>query len=668
MSSKIPRVLLIGAGRFGKEHLKTLQNLEKDARVQLAGVVVASEESSGRIAEHFGVSATTQLTAELLRGVDGVDIVTPSSTHAELARRCLRHTNVLVEKPLAMTLRQAESLRGAARRSKRKLMVAQVYRFHPVIRRLRELTGRTKRRPRLIIGRLVNPSEEGVEKYEANLEFLHLFDIVDYLFGVMPKSNIGRLRGGAHLISLKYPGEMKAVFTIGWEGTEKQRVLELVYEDRRLICDLAENVIHEYRPDGMQLYPCHGHPRPLYAELATFASVIGGNNVDFPDARIGARIVDIATRAKPKQYRRRPRIAIIGGGIFGSTCALELSKFCDVRLFEQRNALLSGVSFLNMWRHHAGFHYPRSPATVQEIQDARDDFMSEYADAVVSDFPSYYCTSIDGMEIPRERFLAFCDTNGLNYSHKQPPPDIVDLEQISLCVETDEGVYDMPRFKEIVEQRLRREGNINVSLETEVINGKIQDDGQKILRFRDRNGTHEKSFDYVVNATYSNWNLMSNWFGFPVKRLRFDLLELLVLRMPVKKISVTILDGPFTTLVSMGRDGLFMLEQVHDCTLRRTVTSDGLPPKWKHFESNRANIMTHSTRYLPILKKAEIVESRFGMRAVQAFSDDFDGRPTVVTDHGFGCWTLLGGKIITCVSNAREVATSIRLEQGMISP
>jgi hypothetical protein len=71
-----------------------------------------------------------------------------------------------------------------------------------------------------------------------------------------------------------------------------------------------------------------------------------------------------------------------------------------------------------------------------------------------------------------------------------------------------------------------------------------------------------------------------------------------------------------------------------------------------------------SSRYMPILKDAEVVESRFATRAVNAFARDFDARPTVIRGHGFGCWSILGGKIITCVSNAREIAGVIRSEQA----
>jgi hypothetical protein len=139
---------------------------------------------------------------------------------------------------------------------------------------------------------------------------------------------------------------------------------------------------------------------------------------------------------------------------------------------------------------------------------------------------------------------------------------------------------------------------------------------------------------------------------------------MLVLELDLPRVSVTVLDGPFTSLLSMGRGNRFMLSHIHQSVLKSAVTTDGAPPAWGTFGSNRAGLVRHASRYIPAVARAPVVESRYGVRAVHAHSEDFDGRPTVVTDHGFGCWSVLGGKIITCVRNAREIAVKIRCATG----
>jgi hypothetical protein len=166
-----------------------------------------------------------------------------------------------------------------------------------------------------------------------------------------------------------------------------------------------------------------------------------------------------------------------------------------------------------------------------------------------------------------------------------------------------------------------------------------------------------------VNATYASRNLFAQWFGFPIEPLRFDLYELLVVRLPIPQICVTILDGPFTSLTGTGQDNEFMLSHIHHSVSRSVIPDDGMPPTWSGLVSNRENMLRHSSRYLPILQKATDLRSCWLTRAVNAFARDFDARPTVITDHGFGCWSVLGGKVITSVSNAREIARAIRAEQ-----
>jgi len=224
---------------------------------------------------------------------------------------------------------------------------------------------------------------------------------------------------------------------------------------------------------------------------------------------------------------------------------------------------------------------------------------------------------------------------------------------------SDEAVYDFARFRRLVATRLAASPSIDVRLRTEVVSGVLLPDTRKRLTLSGPDGTREESFDFLVNATYANRNLVTKWFGFALVPLRFDLYELLLVRLPIDQICVTVLDGPFTSLVGTCEEGIFLLSHIHQSVLKSVVPDDGMQPRWGEIQSNRRNILRHSSHYLPILAKAEVLESRFATRAVNAYAKDFDARPTVVSDHGFGCWSVLGGKIITCVTNALEIAREI---------
>ncbi|OFW27875.1 MAG: hypothetical protein A3H97_16560 [Acidobacteria bacterium RIFCSPLOWO2_02_FULL_65_29] len=655
-----PKVLLIGAGRFGLQHLAEWRRLAAGGEVEVAGVVVNSEKSRDAIGAGNDIPVHRQLDDALIRGVDAVDIVTPSETHAALVQRCLPLAHVLVEKPLAMDPAEAAELRKLALKSGRVLMVGHLFRFHPVVRALKRLVDSIAEFPRGIDGIMTNPGDGSAELKDPNLEFLHLFDIVDFLFGVEPVMNIGRRNGFVNQVSVRYPGPMNVNLKMGWGGEAKVRVLKLVYSDRQITANLVDNsIVEASRNNQVHKTFFSADPGALREELRTFLAAIRDQSAAHPDAAVGERIVRIAVAARPRPEKERPRVAVIGGGIFGATCALELERIAQVSLFERHEELLTEVSFNNQFRHHSGFHYPRSYDTIAEIKATRRDFEAEYEDAIIRDVPAYFCTSATAIEIPAERYLAACMNSNLAFTLGGPPEGVLDLSKVSLCLKTDEAVYDVPRLRQIVTDRLRRNKDIRFHPKTNVVSGVIGGDGSKRLTVVGPEGSREESFDYLVNATYMNRNLVAQWFGFPVEPLRFDLYELLVLRLPIPQVCVTIIDGPFTSLVGTGREGEFLLSHIHNSVSRSVIPADGMPPDWGELPTNRSTMLRHSARYLPILGKATVVESRWATRTVNAFARDFDARPTVITSHGFGCWSVLGGKIITCVSNAREIAQEI---------
>jgi glycine/D-amino acid oxidase-like deaminating enzyme len=184
------------------------------------------------------------------------------------------------------------------------------------------------------------------------------------------------------------------------------------------------------------------------------------------------------------------------------------------------------------------------------------------------------------------------------------------------------------------------------------VDARLAGSGEKILTVCSGDTQDEIAADYVINATYANVNQLARWLGLPVEPLRFDLCEMLVLELDLPAVAVTILDGPFTSLVGTGEPREFLLSHIHESILRSDITANGLPPDWSGWTSNRENLLRHCSRYIPILSHAKILESRFAIRAVRALTDDYDGRPTVLRALGYGCWSVLGGKIVTSVSTA----------------
>jgi glycine/D-amino acid oxidase-like deaminating enzyme len=356
------------------------------------------------------------------------------------------------------------------------------------------------------------------------------------------------------------------------------------------------------------------------------------------------------------------KIAVIGGGIFGCSAALELDRKHDVTIFEKSDGILNGATTHNHLRHHYGYHYPRSKETALESIKGRKSFEKEYRDCVIKGFPAYYAIAKEGSKSSVEEFLKFCDDLGLKYEEVKADPEIFDVSRIVKCLKTDEPAYDPDVLKEIVEKKLRGSG-VDVKLGCEIVDGKILENGEKMLKIKNEDGEREEEFDVVISAIYTNFNKINKWFGFPLKKAQYALMELLDVRLPVpERIGAMIVDGDFSTFVPLREKGVVRLGHVKKSALKEGI-SDHLDSDLimsDNVRSNKDEIIKESIKYFPIISKAEYLKSTFVTRIVKANVEDTDERPTEITSHGNGIFSIFGGKVITCVDTARELVGKLK--------
>jgi predicted dehydrogenase/glycine/D-amino acid oxidase-like deaminating enzyme len=670
MKAPLPTILLIGVGHFGRSHLEEWLQLASDGKVRIAGLVVNSKSSQAILARETGIPTHVGFDSSLLNGVDAVDIVTPTPTHTGLVENCLPHAHVFIEKPLCEELGQTEALFDLAERHGRILMVGHLYHHHPLTALLMETLGEQRRPPTLIQATFTNPFAEYRAAQDPFLEWIHVFDLHQQLTAGPVTSCHAWRQGPLTETSIATADGARTILRFGWNGLERVRRLNVAYPDYRIICDYSDGVLVESWRDGTRKHFVGLKPRALRQELKTFLAAIAGDGAIVPSREQVITVNSLADHARrvvrsspTGGHSCRPRVAVVGGGLFGAACTMELAANFDITLFERHPALLAEASYLNQWRHHSGFHYPRSIETIQEIQIAKNDFESMFEDAILRDVDAYFAVSAFGEEISRERYIATCVANGLKFEIVDPPDDIDYPDKVSVCLHTDEAVVEIDQLTRLLSNRLAASPHVDLRLGSEVLGAELSPDGRKRLRVRGPTGERVEEFDFLINTTYSNSNIIARWLGFPVRPLRFDLLEMAVYRIPgAPRFMMTLLDAPFTSLTTLGSNDLFLLSHIYQSVLASQVTPNGLPPDFGRLASNHENLYRHGLRYLPILKNATYVESRLGLRTVQANSEDFDGRPTVIVPHGFGCWSVLGGKLITAVTNARELAAAIARE------
>lgn len=129
------KVGVFGAGHLGKIHIAQWQQI---ADIELTGFYDPDNEQAKKVAEELGVKRFTDM-QDLLNAIDVADIVSTTTTHYEIAKKCLLGgKHLFIEKPLANTLEQALELINLVKESNVKCQVGHVERYNPAFLALSE--------------------------------------------------------------------------------------------------------------------------------------------------------------------------------------------------------------------------------------------------------------------------------------------------------------------------------------------------------------------------------------------------------------------------------------------------------------------------------------------------------------------------------------------------
>ncbi|MCA9838116.1 MAG: Gfo/Idh/MocA family oxidoreductase [Trueperaceae bacterium] len=124
------KVGIIGAGTMGNAHAKGWQK----SGAEFVGVSAKNKESAKQLAETYGIKAYDNH-QDLLEAVDIIDLCVPSDLHKDMvleAARAKKH--IICEKPIALTLEDAEAMIAACNKAGVRLFIAMVVRFFPQYR------------------------------------------------------------------------------------------------------------------------------------------------------------------------------------------------------------------------------------------------------------------------------------------------------------------------------------------------------------------------------------------------------------------------------------------------------------------------------------------------------------------------------------------------------
>jgi len=127
------RVAVIGAGAFGRNHARVYRQLQPQG-AELAAIVDTDPARAAAVSREFGNPPCLSL--DELRGrVDAASVAVPTVEHLKVARALMEAgIDVLIEKPLAPTLAEADEIIRVAQRTGRIAQVGHLERFNPAVR------------------------------------------------------------------------------------------------------------------------------------------------------------------------------------------------------------------------------------------------------------------------------------------------------------------------------------------------------------------------------------------------------------------------------------------------------------------------------------------------------------------------------------------------------
>ena len=305
------RICVIGGGRWGQNHIKTLS--------QLGCLAAIADENEKRLQELASLYPQAKVfnscDAAINAVFDAYVVATPAETHYEIGKKILsKGIPVLIEKPMTLLAERSLELVKLAEQHQAQLMVGHVLLFHPAIRKIKEIVDQGK------IGQLYyiysTRLNLGTVRTEENVFWSfapHDISVLDFIIGAQPLKM--RAKGAKFLqdrifdvtmTQFEYPNNVHAHIHVSWLHPFKEQRLVLVGSQGMIAFDdsSAEKEIHFYnkRIDFVEGQPVkvekpdeiisYDKKAPLAEELSYFIAHCN-DKIEIADGRSGYEVVKV---------------------------------------------------------------------------------------------------------------------------------------------------------------------------------------------------------------------------------------------------------------------------------------------------------------------------------------------------------------------------------------
>jgi len=305
-------VAVIGVGFMGERHAKTFLEIPE---VKLKAVCDADAEKARHVGQLYKAKPYTDYLKMLhTEELDAVTIAAPTRLHSTIALAVTDHVkNILVEKPLASTLREADKLVQVVKEKNVKLMVGQIERFNPAVGALKNLIlAENLGSPIACFARRIGPYSPRIRDQGVILGLaIHDIDIMRYLLGSEVKrvysrgfSKVSKFEDYASLI-LDFDNGVLGTIETSQITPQRERLLNITFPREYVIVNLLTQdiCIHDI---GQKEGQIKGDPRQikvkkqdsLRLELQHFMDVVSGKEKKLKvDGEEGLRDLQVALGA-----------------------------------------------------------------------------------------------------------------------------------------------------------------------------------------------------------------------------------------------------------------------------------------------------------------------------------------------------------------------------------
>jgi len=301
------RVGVVGVGMMGQHHVRVYSELAREGKVELIGIADPNFERAKALSMRYGGIPYSDYRELIQKNPDAVSIAVPTSLHKQVAIDFIREgTSVLVEKPIADTIENAEAIIRAAEEEGVTLMVGHIERFNPAVLKLKNLIERRE------LGKIVTISAKRVGPMAARIRDVgiiidlgvHDIDVISYLFDEPVQTVYARAGNVLHpagvedhaLITLGFEDGTGIVET-NWLTPHKTRTLNVVGTGGIAYMDYIDQSLRLYNHEWVKEAKIEKR-EPLRNEIEHFVECVETNKRPIVDGEAGLHALRVALLAQ----------------------------------------------------------------------------------------------------------------------------------------------------------------------------------------------------------------------------------------------------------------------------------------------------------------------------------------------------------------------------------